>query len=198
MHRALAALRAETSGSSRTVEQAITQARINCAKYFIAPDNVAYADQRLVAIGTDDGVYIGSYSLQSGFYTTWIKALTLTQITQIDVLEDFDILLILANPKRELITYTLNDVLAHTLPTSDPGAPQSPAKLPRHLLGSDSVGFFTIGKLKNRTLVIYQRRNGATSVFKALEPVERKDNRIRKSFRGRKATELFREYDVYA
>lgn len=195
MHRALVALRAEKFGS-RTLGKAITHARVNCAKSFIAPENTDYAHQRLVAVGTDDGVYIGYLPEISGLCTNWSKVLSLPQTTQIDVLDEFGVFLVLAN--KELIAYSLSGVVP-AMPTVQ-GIPQlSPVtKQPQRLSGSHSVGFFATGKLKDRMLVIYKKKSGVTSVFKALEPVVgRAESSRRNLFTRRKGqTEFFREYDV--
>jgi hypothetical protein len=195
MHRALAALRAEPIGS-KGVPRAQTLARVNCAKSFIAPDNTDYAHQRLVAVGTDDGVYIGYCPELSGLCSTWTKVLSHNKTTQIDVLEEFDVFLILAN--KELIAFSLNSVIPQLPRPTGVLQPPQPAKQPQRLSGSHDVGFFATGKLKDRMLVLYKKRSGVNSVFKALEPVVGKaDTNRRNLFSRKKAqTEFFREYDV--
>lgn len=195
MHRSLVALRAEPFGS-RTLGRAITSARVNCAKAFIAPENTDYAHQRLVAVGTDDGVYIGHLPELSGLCTRWNKVLSLNSTTQIDVLEEFGVFLVLAN--KELIAYSLSSVIP-ALPTAKAVDNIPPVgRQPQRLSGSHSVGFFATGKLKDRMLVIYKKKSGVTSVFKALEPVVGKADANRRNLFNRKKvqTEFFREYDV--
>src|SRR5947207_6215810 len=142
MHRALVALRAEKFGS-RTLGKAITNARVNCAKSFIAPENTDYAHQRLVAVGTDDGVYIGYLPEISGLCTAWSKVLSLPQTTQIDILDDFGVFLVLAN--KELFAYSLSSIVP-TMPAArgvvQPPVPKQP---PQRLSGSHSVNFFATG-----------------------------------------------------
>jgi hypothetical protein len=197
MHRAIVALRAEPFGS-RTLGMAITNAKVNCAKSFIAPENTDYAHQRLVAVGTDDGVYIGYLPEISGLCTTWSKVLGLAQTTQIDVLEEFGVFLVLAG--KELIAYSLSSVIP-TLPDTK-GVVHAPpiVRQPQRLSGSHSVGFFATGKLKDRMLVLYKKKSGVTSVFKALEPVVGKGDSSRRNLFARKKaqTEFFREYDVFS
>ena len=197
MHRSLVALRAEPFGS-RTLGRAITSARVNCAKSFIAPENTDYAHQRLVAVGTDDGVYIGYLPEISGLCTTWSKVLSLNQTTQIDVLEEFGVFLVLAN--KEVIAYSLTSVIPQLPSTKGIGQVPPVGRQPQRLSGSHSVGFFATGKLKDRMLVIYKKKSGVTSVFKALEPVVGKaDTNRRNLFSRKKAqTEFFREYDVFS
>jgi len=194
MHRALTALRAEPFGS-RTLGRAISFARIHCAKSFIAPDGTDYALQRLVAVGTDDGVYIGHTPEISGLYTHWIKVLQLKESTQIDVLEEFGVFLVLAN--KELIAYSLAGLIPQ-LPNSVSHVPQQ-ARQPQRLSGSSSVGFFATGKLKDRMLVLYKKKSGVNAVFKALEPVVGKADTNRRNLFSRKKAqaEFFREYDDF-
>jgi hypothetical protein len=195
MHRALTALRAEPFGA-RTLGRAITLSRINCAKLFIAPDNTDYAQQRLVAVGTDDGVYVGHTPEQSGLCTQWTKVLSLKESTQIDVLEEFGAFLVLAN--KELIAYGLNSVIPQLPATAGSTQPPPVAKQPQRLSGSSSVGFFATGKLKDRMLVLYKKKSGVNAVFKVMEPVVGKADANRRNLFSRKKaqTEFFRDYDV--
>ena len=181
MHRALVALREENFGS-RTLGKAITQARVNCAKLFIAPENTDYAHQRLVAVGTDDGVYIGCFPEVSRLCTTWSKVLSLPQTTQIDVLEEFGVFLVLAN--KELIAYSLSSVVPTIPAVTGVHQPPPVLKQPQQLSGNNSVGFFATAKLTDKWLVFYKKKRGSVSVFKVLEPVLKAQN------------EFFREYDV--
>jgi len=194
MHRALTALRAEPFGS-RTLGRAITLARINCAKSFIAPEGTDYAHQRLVAVGTDDGVYIGHTPELSGLCTQWTKVLQLKESTQIDVLEEFGVFLVLAN--KELIAYSLAGLIPQ-LPGTLSHIPPI-ARQPQRLSGGANVGFFSTGKLKDRMLVLYKKRSGVNAVFKALEPVVGKADTNRRNLFSRKKAqaEFFREYDDF-
>jgi hypothetical protein len=195
MHRALLSLRSEPFGS-RTLGRSITNARVTCAKSFIAPEGTDYAHQRMVAVGTEDGVYLGYIPEVSGLCTTWSKVLNLPQTTQMDVLEDFGVFLVLAN--RELIAYSLVSIIP-TLGNAR-GIINAPpvARQPQRLSGGHSVGFFATGKLKDRMLVIYKRKSGVTSVFRVLEPVVGKADLHRRNLFTRKKTqmEFFRDYDV--
>lgn len=195
MHRAIQALRAEPFGS-RTLRRADTIARVNCAKSFIAPEHSDFPHQRLVAVGTDDGVYIGYVPEASGLCTKWHRALTFPQTTQIDVLEEFGVFLVLTN--KELLAFSLINVIP---PLSEvPGTALKPtAPQPQRLSGSHSVGFFATGKLKDRMLVIYKKRGNVNSVFRCMEPVVgRADTNRRNLFSRRRAqTEFFREYDDF-
>jgi CNH domain len=196
MHRALTSLREGPIGS-RTLGRAITHARVNCAKSFIAPENTDYAHQRLVAVGTEDGVYIGHMPEASGLCTTWTKVLSLPQTTQIDVMDEFGVFLVLAN--KELIAYSLSSIVPQLPLERGSVAYSLPQRQPQRLSGSHSVGFFATGKLKDRMLVIYKKKSGVTSIFKAMEPVVGKADLNRRNLFSRKKTqtEFFRDYDVY-
>lgn len=194
MHRALTTMRAEPFGA-RTLGKAVTFTRIHCAKSFIAPEGTDFAHQRLVAVGTDDGVYIGYLPELSGLCTAWVKVLHTKDTTQIDVMEEFGVFLVLAS--KELIAYPLNSMIPLLSATTGIHPPPV-ARQPQRLSGNASVGFFATGKLKDRMLVLYKKRSGVNSVFKALEPVVGKaDTNRRNLFSRRKAqTEFFRDYDV--
>lgn len=119
-------------------------------------------------------------------------------VTQIAVLEEFNLLIILSN--RVLIAYHLDVVCPPTgppVPQTDP----SIRKAPQKLSGSKDVGFFVTAKLKDRALVFYQKRDGINSIFKILEPVLQKNatskSRWLNASRVRGQTEFFREYDEF-
>lgn len=61
------------------------------------------------------------------------------------------------------------------------------------------MGFFATGRMKDRTLVFYEKRDGRSSVFKILEPVYKKSTPMARSrhwgFRGH--TDFFRDYDDF-
>jgi hypothetical protein len=196
MHKALTTMRTEPFGS-RTLGKAITWARINCAKSFIAPEGTDFAHQRLIAVGTDDGVYIGYLPELSGLCTQWAKVLHTKDTTMIDVMEEFGVFLVLAS--KELIAYPLNTMIPQITATQGIHPPPM-ARQPQRLSGNASVGFFATGKLKDRMLVLYKKRSGVNSVFKALEPVVGKaDSNRRNLFSRRRAqTEFFRDFDVDA
>lgn len=61
------------------------------------------------------------------------------------------------------------------------------------------MGFFAAGYMKDRTLVMYKKRDGLSSTFKVLEPVLQKSASSRsRFFTSRRAqTDFFREYDEF-
>jgi hypothetical protein len=133
----------------------------------------------------------------SGLCTTWTKVLSLPQTTQIDVMDEFGVFLVLAN--KELIAYSLSSIVPQLPLDRGSVAYSLPQRQPQRLSGSHSVGFFATGKLKDRMLVIYKKKSGVTSIFKAMEPVVGKADLNRRNLFSRKKTqtEFFRDYDVY-
>jgi len=64
---------------------------------------------------------------------------------------------------KSLIAYHLDAVcpVGGATPTND-----SARKAPQKLSGARDVGFFATGKMKDRTLVFYKKREGLSSTFK--------------------------------
>ncbi|KAJ4355451.1 Rho guanine nucleotide exchange factor [Didymosphaeria variabile] len=169
------------SNSGRPVP--ICRARVNCATAFNQPYG-----KHMVAVGTDIGVYISEYDNPRG----WTKAIQIPKVTQIAVLEQFSLMLLISD--KSLIAYHLDAVC----PVSGvPPSNDSTRRAPQKLSGARDIGFFATGVMKDRTLVFYKKREGLSSTFKVLEPVYQKStekkSRIWKSGR----TEFFREYDEF-
>lgn len=86
------------------------------------------------------------------------------KVTQIAVLEDFSLFLLISD--KSLIAYHLDVVcpVGGVPPTND-----NTRRAPQKLSGSRDVGFFTTGKMKERTLVFYKKRDvGLSSTFKVI------------------------------
>ncbi|KAK7192323.1 hypothetical protein DPSP01_004914 [Paraphaeosphaeria sporulosa] len=169
------------SNSGRPVP--ICRARVNCATAFNQPYG-----KHMVAVGTDIGVYISEYDNPRG----WTKAIQIPKVTQIAVLEQFSLMLLISD--KSLVAYHLDAVcpVSGVTPSND-----STRRAPQKLSGARDIGFFATGVMKDRTLVFYKKREGLSSTFKVLEPVYQKStekkSRIWKSGR----TEFFREYDEF-
>ncbi|KAK3828749.1 MAG: RhoGEF Rgf2 [Benniella sp.] len=143
---------------------------------------------RRLVIGTDDGLYVGKRKGQ------FVKIIPRERVSQVDVLEDERILLVLA--EKQLFAYGLEAL--------DPIDPNSPSKRAKKL--GSSVSFFKTGVCQNRTLVgIVKNSSNAldqSSTIKTLEPIEQdgsKKNKhsLRTMLRGGN-TELFKLYkDFY-
>lgn len=61
------------------------------------------------------------------------------------------------------------------------------------------MGFFATGRMKDRTLVFYKKREGISSTFKVLEPIYQKSSTSTRSRFGirKGTTEFFRDFDDF-
>jgi hypothetical protein len=161
----------------------ICRAKVNCATAFQQPYG-----KPMVAVGTDIGVYISDYDNPRG----WTKAIQIPKVTQVAVLEQFSIMLLISD--RSLIAYHLDAVcpVGGSLPSND-----STRRAPQKLSGARDVGFFATGVMKDRTLVFYKKRDGLSSTFKVLEPVYQKSTEKKSRLFKSGRTEFFREYDEF-
>lgn len=126
------------------------------------------------------------------------QTVQINKVTQMTVLEEFSICLILAD--KSLISYPL-DLVA---PVSTYPAPmhENPRHAPQRL--AKDVSFFATARMKERTLLFYKRKEGMHNTFKVLEPVFQKASEKKSRFFGvRKgaaavgATETFRDFDEF-
>ena len=104
------------------------------------------------------------------------------------MLEDFSLFLVLAD--KALIAYHLDVVIPQ-------GQADTKQRQPQKLSGARDVGFFTTGKMNDRTLVFYKKREGLSAIFKVLEPVFQKATEKKSRFGRKGTTEFFREYDDF-
>ncbi|KKK20252.1 hypothetical protein ARAM_004114 [Aspergillus rambellii] len=165
----------------------ICRASVHCATVFQQPPG-----RTMCAIGTDYGVYISEYNDPRG----WTRAIPIVRVTQIAVFEEFNIFLLIAD--KSLIAYHL-DVVCPASGVSTQATNDSARRAPQKLSGNREVGFFAAGQMKDRTLVMYKKRDGLSSTFKILEPVLQKSATSRGRFflSRRSQTEFFREYDEF-
>ncbi|CAG7925582.1 unnamed protein product [Penicillium olsonii] len=157
---------------------------VNCATVFQQP-----AGRMMCAIGTEYGVYMSELSNPRG----WYRAIPIMRVTQLAVFEDFNLLLLIAD--RSLIAYHL-DVVCPASGASQ-SSQDSSRRAPQKLSGNREVGFFAAGRLKDRYLVLYKKRDGLSSTFKVLEPVLQKSSSNKTRLFRRSQTEFFREYDDF-
>lgn len=165
----------------------VCRAAVNCACAFTS------FGRSLIAIGTDYGVYISEASNPRG----WTRSVQISKVTQIAVLEDFSVCLLIAD--RSLISYPL-DAIA---PASNFPAPShdNPRRAPQRL--AKDVAFFATARMKERMLLFYKRKEGMHNTFKVLEPVfqkatEKKSRLFGSSRRsGSGTTESFRDFDEF-
>ncbi|KAK0633240.1 CNH domain-containing protein [Immersiella caudata] len=164
----------------------VCRAQVNCAAAFTA------FGKSVIAIGTDYGVYISEASNPRG----WTRSVQIQRVTQIAVLEDFSVCLLIAD--KSLISYPL-DVVA---PVSNFPAPahDNPRRAPQRL--AKDVAFFATARMKDRMLLFYKRKEGMHNTFKVLEPVFQKATEKKaRLFGGRRgasgSTETFRDFDEF-
>lgn len=138
------------------VDSSVFHGKVTCAVPFATADG-----RRLVAIGCSDGVWIGLRNDPRSLR----KVLHLKLVSQCAVLEPFGIFVVLAD--KVLISYSLEALV----PSSGGGASQSSPRPPQKLSGNRDVVFFSVGVLKERTLLVYMKRRANECVFRALEPV---------------------------
>lgn len=161
----------------------VCRAQVNCAISFNQPYG-----KRMIAVGTDYGVYISEY----GQARSWVRAIVATNVTQVAVLEDFALFIIIAD--KALIAYHLDTVC----PVGGTGATTDSRRPPQKLSGNRDVGFFACAKQKDRTLVFYKKKDGISSTFKVLEPVYQKGAASKSRFGIRKGpTDFFRDFDDF-
>ncbi|CRG87166.1 Rho1 guanine nucleotide exchange factor 3 [Talaromyces islandicus] len=166
----------------------VCRAAVNCATVF-----QQQSGQLMCAIGTDAGVFISRYDDPRG----WTRTITISRVTQIAVFEEFNLLILIAD--KSLIAYHLDVVCPNSGMPSQTSQHDSARRAPQKISGNREVGFFSIGRMKDRVLVFYKKRDGISSTFKVIEPVLHKStasrSRIFSSRRGQ--TEFFREYDEF-
>ncbi|KAK4225105.1 putative rho1 guanine nucleotide exchange factor 3 [Podospora fimiseda] len=163
----------------------VCRATVNCSCGFTA------FGRSMIAIGTDFGVYIS----EAKNPRQWSRSVQITRVTQIAVLEEFSVCLLIAD--KSLISYPL-DVVA---PPSNFPAPthDNPRRAPQRL--AKDVAFFATAKMKDRMLLFYKRKEGMHNTFKVLEPVFQKSTEKRSRLFSRKggsgSTESFRDFDEF-
>ncbi|KAJ5534088.1 hypothetical protein N7527_000342 [Penicillium freii] len=185
LHRAIKEVEKQYE-SSKTRPPAVCKTAVNCATVFQQPPG-----RIMCAIGTDYGLYMSELNNPRG----WYRAIPITRVTQVAVFEDFNLLLLIAD--RSLIAYHLDVVCPANGKTSQ-SSQDSARRAPQKLSGNREVGFFAAGRLKDRYLVLYKKREGLSSTFKVLEPVLQKSSTNKsRLFSRRSQTEFFRDYDEF-
>lgn len=197
----------ETRFAGQPRPNPICRASVNCATNFHQP----YGNP-MIAVGTDFGVFMTHRDNPRG----WFRAITINKVTQIAVLEEFSLLILIA--EKSLIAYHLDSVCPVSAATPNlssknhansnssnsnhhhPPPSTSQPRPPQKLSGARDVSFFATGRMKDRTLVFYKKREGVSSIFKVLEPVYQKSSTSssRSRFGFKKGnTEFFRDFDDF-
>jgi hypothetical protein len=157
--------------------------KVNCA----AP----FARGRQMVYGTDDGVYMSSITLDSpGPREDPVKMLALSDVTQIDVLEEYQLLLVLS--ERQVFTFPLD-----ALDSKDPMAGLKRAKRI-----SSHTSFFKAGYCLGKAVVCVVKSSPLSSTIKALEPIDQNTRgRAKPTFKkllqgGNDTLHTFREFYI--
>lgn len=115
---------------------------------------------RKLVYGTDSGIYVSDRRPRSTD-TKPKKVIDTSQVTQIDVLEEYSLLLVLAN--KNLVSYPLE-----ALESSDNQSPL--LKRPKKIQGH--ANFFTAGVCLGRHLVCSAKTSGLSTTVKVFEPLD--------------------------
>ncbi|KOS12758.1 cnh-domain-containing protein [Malassezia pachydermatis] len=153
--------------------------RITCA--------VPFDFCRQIFFGREDGVYLAN--VRDDTHPPKL-VLALPGVTQVDVLEEFQILIVLA--EQVVHTFTLNAL--------DPADPVMSLKRGRRIASHTS--FFRAGVCMGRTLVCVVKSGPVSSTIKTLEPIEyslraKKQQTFRKLLQGGQDTlRVFKEFYI--
>ncbi|KAJ8695175.1 RHO1 GDP-GTP exchange protein 2 [Pleurotus ostreatus] len=152
--------------------------KVNCA----APFNGG----RCVVYGTDDGVYISDLMVNR----EPVKVLGLLEVAQVDVLEDYQLLIVLS--ERQVITFPLDAL--------DPNDPVAGLKRAKRI--SSHTSFFKAGYCLGKVLVCIVKSSQLSSTFKTLEPIDQNiRGRSKPTFRkllqgGNDTLKMFKEFYI--
>lgn len=147
-----------------------------------SPSSQTDGGTRMV-FGTDNGVYLVNLLAKD---KAPVKVISVASVTQVDVLEDHGILVVLAD--RAVQTFSIDAL--------DPQEAIIAAKKARKI--STNASFFKTGVCLNRTLVCIVKSGTVSSTIKTLEPIDhsgragKKQPSIRKLLQG--GNELLKIY----
>ncbi|KAI9597362.1 CNH domain-containing protein [Syncephalis fuscata] len=151
--------------------------RVNCSAVF--------NQGRKLVIGTDDGVYVGMEAQPD----TLAKTLDLEKVHKIEILEDYNMVLILHDKSRTLTSYPMDCLM----PLESSSTKRSGRKIKSH------VSFFKVGVCMNRTLVCVVKSAALYSTINTLEPVSAMNNK-KKSLgmilRNNETMKVYREFYI--
>ncbi|GMK58140.1 hypothetical protein CspeluHIS016_0501720 [Cutaneotrichosporon spelunceum] len=144
---------------SETITEGFFQGlrRINCLSPYDNGNRMIY--------GTDEGVYFSN--LRDPKLREPVKVINLTDVTQVDVIEELQLLIVLH--ERSVTTFPLDCL--------DPNDPNAALKRGKRI--SSHTSFFKSGICLGRTLVAVVKSSPLSSTIKVLEPVDQ-------SMRGKK------------
>lgn len=167
----------------------LINSKINCGVSFVFVDGIEYW-----MLGLDFGIYV--YDSRPG--SIWRRCLDLPRISQMVVMEDFNLLIVVSD--RALVYYHLDELIGSMARGTGPNACPVGYRLSQHR----RVGFFTVGIVKTRLVLFYKRNDGLSSTFKVLEPIREKGSHRRRSkltiarSMAFSSTEYFRENEKFS
>ncbi|KAA1475478.1 hypothetical protein DENSPDRAFT_842260 [Dentipellis sp. KUC8613] len=130
--------------------------KANCAILWATND-----DRELIALGCDEGVWIGLSHKPKSLR----RVLRVKSVTQIALMKDCGMFLVLT--ENTLLAYHIESLVPSSPHNHNHTVTQTPQKLSR---ANNEVLFFAMGYLEHRTLVIYTSKKDNGSVFRVLEP----------------------------
>ncbi|KAG4304085.1 hypothetical protein PORY_002449 [Pneumocystis oryctolagi] len=149
----------------------IFKKHIICEKYFLRGNKVAcvvpYDGGRKLIYGTENGVYVSDRKSYSSSKATPVRVLAINGVTQIDVLEEYSILLVLAD--KTLYSYPMESLDLNDTTLVN--------KRPKKIVGH--ANFFKSGLCLGKLLVCVVKSSVLSSTIKVLEPIE-------SAYRGKK------------
>lgn len=153
--------------------------RVNCA----AP----FGQGRRAVYGTDDGIYLSNLGERN---REPVKVLALNDVQQVDVLEDYQLLIVLS--ERQVITFPLDAL--------DPRDPMAGLKRAKRI--ASHISFFKTGVCLGKTLVCVVKASPLSSTIKTLEPIDQNvRGRSKPTFRkllqgGNDTLRVFKEFYI--
>ncbi|RDX54084.1 hypothetical protein OH76DRAFT_1061128 [Lentinus brumalis] len=156
-------VRDNVDSTTTELESDVITGTITCSVLLTAQDG-----SKIVAVAGEDGLWMRSRC----HFEPMQRVLHLKLITQCAVLEDYRILLVLAD--RVLFAYHIDSLI---IPPGNASHRYKTQLVPQNVSKKHDVQFFSVGKQHGRTLVIYMRREGDDSIFSLLEP----NNNIREA-----------------
>ena len=153
--------------------------KVNCAAPYNGGQRVVY--------GTDDGVYLSDMRAPG---REPVKVLGLLDVAQVDVLDEYELLIVLS--ERQVITFPLDAL--------DPLDPLAGLKRAKRI--SSHTSFFKAGVCLGKVLVCVVKSSPLSSTIKTLEPIDQSvRGRSKPTFRkllqgGNDTLKLFREFYI--
>lgn len=176
-------------------KKVVLNSKVNCTASF------TFGGKQLTIVGLNNGLYARDESK-----LVWVRCLDLPKITQIDVIPDYDLLLVLSD--RTLIYYNLDQVISIAV-TQAPGSIRRTGRdsmiagfalsRPKEV-GYFATGYLATGLSEKRHLLFYKTKEleqplKKTSVLEVLEPIKERGSQNRRSkFVSRSVTHTSTEY----